>query len=95
MLEVSAEWCLPCRAMGKKVFKDPGIVSLSKDIMCIRMDLTRKQPFQKEIMKRYQVRGVPTIIFINREGKEEGDLRIESYVDKTELLHRMTFLLQL
>ena len=94
MLEIFAEWCLPCRAMEKKVFRDPGVVSLSKDILCIRMDLTRKQPFQEEIMKRYHVRGVPTIIFINREGKEEGDLRIESYVDNTELLHRMTSLLQ-
>jgi thiol:disulfide interchange protein DsbD len=94
MLEIYADWCLPCRAMGKKVFIDPGVVSLSKDILCIRMDLTRKQPFQEEIMKRYHVRGVPTIIFINRAGKEEGYLRIESYVDNTELLHRMTSLLR-
>lgn len=94
MLEISAEWCLPCRAMEKKVFKDPGVVSLSKDILCIRMDLTRKQPFQEEILKRYHVRGVPTIIFIDRDGKEENDLRIESYVGNTELLHRMTSLLK-
>ena len=90
MLEIFAEWCLPCRAMEKRAFKDPEVVSISKDILCVRMDLTRKQSFQEEIMKRYHVRGVPTIIFINREGKEEGDLRIESYVDNTELLHRMT-----
>jgi thiol:disulfide interchange protein DsbD len=95
MLEVSAEWCLPCRAMEKRVFKDPGVVSLSKDILCIRVDLTRKQPFQEEIIKRYHIRGVPTIVFINREGKEVGNLRIESYVDNTELLDRMTSLLQL
>ncbi|HJX33663.1 MAG TPA: cytochrome c biogenesis protein CcdA [Desulfatiglandales bacterium] len=93
MFEIFADWCLPCRAMEKRAFKDPEVVSISKDILCVRMDLTRKQSFQEEIMKRYHIRGVPTIIFINREGKEEDDLRIESYVDNTELLHRMTSLL--
>jgi thiol:disulfide interchange protein DsbD len=95
MLDIYADWCLPCRAMGEKAFRDPEVVSLSKDILCIRMDLTRKQPFQEEIMKRYQIRGVPTIIFIDRDGKEENDLRIESYVDNTELLDKMKSLLQL
>lgn len=95
MLDIYADWCLPCRAMEKKAFRDPGVVSLSKDIVCIRMDLTRKHPFQEEIMKRYHIRGVPTIIFIDRDGKEENDLRIESYVDNTELLHRMKSLLKL
>ncbi len=93
MLEIFADWCLPCRAMEKRAFKNPEVVSLSKDILCVRMDLTRKQSFQEEIMKHYHVRGVPTIIFIDRDGKEKNDLRIESYVDNTELLHRMTSLL--
>jgi len=46
-------------------------------------------------MKRYHIRGVPTIIFIDRDGQEENDLRIESYVDNTELLNRMTSLLHI
>jgi thiol:disulfide interchange protein DsbD len=95
MLDIYADWCLPCRAMENKAFKDPDVVSLSKDILCVRMDLTRKQPFQEEIMKRYHIRGVPTIIFIDRDGQEENDLRIESYVDNTELLNRMTSLLHI
>jgi thiol:disulfide interchange protein DsbD len=95
MLEISADWCLPCKAMEKKAFKDPEVVSLSKDILCIRMDLTRKQSSQEEIIKRYHIRGVPTIIFIDRDGREESGIRIESYVDNTELLHRMKSLLKL
>ncbi len=94
MLEIYADWCLPCRAMERRVFNDPEVVSLSKDILCIRMDLTRKQPFQEEIMKRYQAWGAPTIIFIDKEGMEERGLRIESYVDNAELLNRMKSLLQ-
>jgi thiol:disulfide interchange protein DsbD len=94
MLEIYADWCLPCKAMEKRVFNDPDVVSLSKNILCIRLDLTHKQSFQDEIMKSYQAWGVPTIIFIDKEGKEEKGLRIESYVDNAELLNRMKSLLQ-
>ena len=94
MLEIYADWCLPCKAMERGVFNDPEVVSLSKNILCIRLDLTSKQPFQEEIMKRYEAWGVPTIIFIDKEGMEERGLRIESYVDNAELLNRMKSLLQ-
>jgi thiol:disulfide interchange protein DsbD len=94
MLEIYADWCLPCKAMERRVFNDPEIVSISKNILCIRLDLTRKQPFQEEIMKSYQAWGVPTIIFIDKKGKEEKGLRIESYIDNADLLNRMKSLLQ-
>ncbi len=74
--------------MTLKLFPFPKI------FYAIRLDLTRKQPFQEEIMKRYQAWGAPTIIFINKEGMEERGLRIESYVDNAELLNRMKSLLQ-
>jgi len=94
ILEIYADWCTPCRAMEKRVFNDPEVVSLSKYIACIRLDLTRKRPFQEEAIKRYQVWGAPTIIFINKDGMEERGLRIESYVDSIELLDRMKSFLE-
>jgi thiol:disulfide interchange protein DsbD len=89
ILDFYADWCSPCVAMEKKVFKDPEVVRLSQNLITIRLDLTRRQPFQNQVLKQYGVRGVPTIIFLNSEGKEEKDLRVETYVGRLEFLGRM------
>ena len=89
MLDFYADWCSPCRALDKKVFTDPEVLKLSGQIKMMRLDLTARHALQDEILMRYRVRGVPTILFINNDGSENATLRIESYVDKTLLLAKI------
>jgi thiol:disulfide interchange protein DsbD len=89
ILDFYADWCSPCIAMEKRVFKDPEVLRLSQNVITMRLDLTRRRPFQDQALKQYGVRGVPTIIFLNTEGEEEKDLRVEMYVGRFEFLKRM------
>jgi len=93
ILDFSAEWCQPCQIMERAVFQDPEVVELSRKFVNVRLDLTHRHPDQEEILGRYQVQGVPTIIFMNRDGQEEKSLRIEEIVDKAQFLERMKALL--
>jgi thiol:disulfide interchange protein DsbD len=79
--------------MEREVFQDPQVVELSRKFVTIRLDLTHRQPHQEEILSRFQVKGVPTIVFMNRSGEEDKRLRIEEFVDKTQFLERMKALL--
>jgi thioredoxin:protein disulfide reductase len=93
ILDFSAEWCEACRDMAQQVFQDAEVIELSRKFVTIRLDLTHRHPDQEEILGRYQIQGVPTIIFMNKDGQEEKSLRIEEIVNKAHFLERMKALL--
>ena len=95
ILDFYADWCPPCKELDKNVFTAPEVVNLSKNFRNIRVDLTKRHPEQDLLLKRYQVRGVPTVLFLNNQGREEKGLRIEAYVNKEEMLKRMRQMIRL
>ena len=94
VLDFYADWCTPCVEMEKKVFRDPEIVELSRYFAAIRVDLTKRHPYQDELQARYGFMGVPTIVFINGQGIEERILRIESFLGRKEVLYRIKKLIE-
>jgi thiol:disulfide interchange protein DsbD len=44
----------------------------------------------RALRKRYDIRGVPTIVFIDAKGKERTELRAVQFIDKDEFLKRLS-----
>ncbi len=56
----------------------------------VKIDLTSgSDDAARELLEEYQVKGVPTIVFVDSSGRERGDLRLVDYRPPEEFLQRM------
>jgi thiol:disulfide interchange protein DsbD len=91
IMDFSAAWCTPCREMEEVTFRDPEVVRrASMNFVMVKVDVTRSGDAAYErALTRYAVKGVPTVIFLDAEGKERADLRLVGYLSPDKFLTRM------
>ena len=91
IIDFSAAWCAPCRQLDETTFHDSEVVKqTAQDFVMIKIDLTRKgTPDSERLLRKFEVKGVPTIVFLDRSGKERRDLRLVDYLPPDKFLIRM------
>lgn len=65
-LKFETDWCMPCKQMTSLVFTAQDVVTASEGILCIIIDGDAR----KDLVEKHQVKGYPTGVLINSEGKE-------------------------
>jgi thiol:disulfide interchange protein DsbD len=90
IMDFYADWCIPCREMDNITFSDPDIVEISKNYTLFKVDITSNTSDEvNKLKEKFDVRGVPTIIFIDSDGKERRDLRCIGFVKPEEFKKKM------
>ena len=92
IIDFYADWCAPCRELDEVTFHDREVVDQAKrDFIMIKVDLTRKgNPAHEQLLTRYGVKGVPTVVFLDRRGVERQDLRLVDFLPPDQFLIRMS-----
>ncbi len=71
VIDFYADWCIPCKELDGITFADPTVVSLMKDFTALKVDMTKSASEETEkIRKKFNIVGMPTIIFFDSSGKE-------------------------
>ncbi len=91
VIDFYATWCAPCRELEAVTFHDPAVVELAQEhFVMIKVDLTRGgDPVHEQLVARYGVKGVPTVVFLDAKGEEREDLRLVDYLPPDRFLLRM------
>ncbi len=91
MLEFSADWCLPCHELERNTFTDRRVIQESRRFHVFKVDLTRyDSPEAEEWRKRYQIPGVPTVVFLAADGSEVREARVHGFMPPDQFLERMS-----
>ena len=91
IIDFYADWCAPCRELEDITFHHPDVVRLAKDdFTMIKVDVTQGgNPFHESLLKQYEVRGVPTVVFLDAQVKERTDLRLVDFLPPAPFLDLM------
>lgn len=64
LLDFTANWCKPCRQMEKEFWSRAEIIELSKDFVCVKVDVEKN----KSLAEKYVVAALPNVILTDSWG---------------------------
>jgi thiol:disulfide interchange protein DsbD len=87
LVDFMAEWCIPCHEMENTTYTDPAVRTEAGRFEMFKADITHEGEAVSDLVDRYEVRGVPTVIFFDSSGTEVR--RLVGYVGSDEMLGAM------
>ena len=83
MIHFTADWCGWCKKLDTETYTDNRVIGELDNFVCTKVDIDEN----KQIANRYNVAGIPTIVFIDVE--EDEIHRIVGYRGPDEFLNEM------
>ena len=86
MIDFYADWCVSCKEYDVNVFARDDVKKALEGIRIVRVDLTDFSDKADEITSRWNIKGLPTIVFTH--GSKEA-FRIEGYLESGKFLEKL------
>ncbi len=89
LIDFYADWCAACKELDRKTFRDKRVVEKSREFVMVRVDCTSSDNKCTAFGKKFNVSGLPTVIFVSNKGEEIPNLRAIGFLEPSDMLKRM------
>ncbi len=90
ILDFYADWCIPCLELDQVTFVDPGVIEGLDRFVRFKVDLTNfDSESSNELREKFNIVGVPTIVFIGSEGREVTSARVIGFLNPEEFMEQV------
>ena len=84
MLDFYASWCVACNELDHQTYADPAVAARLDAYVNVKLDFTRSSETTEALTKKYQIPGLPVVIFMDAKGTELK--RFTGFVDAEKML---------
>lgn len=89
VIDFRADWCAACLELEEKTFTSQGVQLLASNFIMVKFDATNESPELDEMKKKYNIIGLPTVVFIDRKGNWLEDSTLTEFEDAAKFSERM------
>ncbi|WP_231624362.1 thioredoxin fold domain-containing protein, partial [Yersinia similis] len=89
MLDLYADWCVACKEFEKYTFSDDKVQRQLANTLLLQADVTANNAEHAALLKKFNVLGLPTILFFDSQGNEVTAARVTGFMDATQFLQHL------
>ena len=87
LIDFGASWCVACEELSHKTFTEAAVRREATRFIAIKVDASEPTPAIDALQSRYQVRGLPTVLIFDSQGREAA--RVTEFVPAERMLALM------
>ena len=80
MLDFFADWCVACFEFADYTFPDPAVQQALQNTVLLQADVTANDEIDLALMARFNILGLPSILFFDRQGNELPAARVTGFM---------------
>ena len=81
MVDLYADWCVACKEFEKYTFPAPEVKAALANTVLMQIDLTDNTPTNLAFQQHFDVKGLPTILLFDTNGKELNRARVTGFMN--------------
>jgi len=88
LLDLYADWCISCKVV-EEMLVSPEVLPLLSSVQLIRVDVTENSVVNQALMKKFNLFGPPSLVFLDPQGNERKELSLIGEPTKADIIGRL------